>query len=991
MTSVNNFTLFLLFLFISIINFTADLSAQCTENYQWVKKQDICGDPNNGSTTILFENTAVPCNPGNGNMDLHVYYFINPGPAQAPSIYDPLQGVPFETTTPLPNSLLTYLGSINAPDLCASGYFFTHSFVNSMACSGNDVTFFLIPWDRDLDSDNDGVFGEYNQTGTTCAIEREEFTILGAPCNPLLECTIEREPETCDGGPGFATVSASGGVMPYSYVWSNGSTSPTATGLQSGTHYVTVTDAAGCTKETFTFINPPNAALVCSLTPTNVSCNGGADGSITASVIVPGTGCDSLAYIWSTGDTTLTITGLMAGTYTLTVSSVECCPTECTITITEPPVLINVIGNIVSNVCAGSSDGSAVGTGVGGVPPYSYNWSNGTTDQIVTGLPAGTYVLTITDAQGCTATNAMMIIDGPVLMTNVTSNDVTCNGNEDGELTATATNPNNPVTYTWSDGQNSQTATGLSPGTYTVTVTDAQGCTGTASGTIGEPNKLSATVAITDEWCGVTLGEATVTASNGTSGYMYVWSDGQTSSTATGLAAGEYSVTVLDSKGCCILLSVIVGLDDCDLCTEAENGVIDICTILATDPSHPIGMLDCDNGGVINATECANGGDPLDPSDDCSIAESTSMDICAEITSNPDSPFATLDCDEGGVTNEVECATGADPFDPQDDCQSALDAELNLCELINYDMNHPLATLDCDNGGISNYIECVEGAGDPSDPIDDCYSAVIADVDLCAIIDGDPAHPWASLDCDNGGIPNLEECVNGADPADPIDDEIYAPEFCVEAVLGIVDICDTLSVDPSHPLSTLDCDGDGVTNEDECTDGTDPLDPCDFEEASISGPITADQSGCDNLCPDLTPVTTILPGNIAGISAVEVAVEITELNNIDTDGSIIVVRVPSDPRLAFSWDPGLMMAALTPVQNSDWNYQGDNGIVRTWIYQGPSLVIGAGATSAFGFQAIYDPQFTDGQTTITASIVPFGGGECNILNDTDSERLVYFE
>lgn len=989
MTNVNNFTLFLLFLFAIIVNIDGKISAQCTENYEWVKKEDICGDPNGGPSTILFINNAVPCNPGNGNLDLHVYYFINPGPAQAPSIYDPLQGVPYVTTTPLPNSFLTYLGSINAPDLCATGYFFTHSFINSVACSGSNVTFFLIPWDRDLDSDGDGVFGEYNQVGSTCAIAREEFSILGAPCNPVLSCTIDRESETCDGGPGSAAISVSGGLAPYTYQWDNGSTDSIATGLPSGTHYVTVTDAAGCTKTNFAYVGPPNASITCTSTSTNVTCNGGNDGSITASFVVPGTGCDSLSYIWSTGDTTLTLTGLSAGTYTITVTALECCPAECAITITEPPALINVIGNIVNSSCAGSSDGSAVGTGVGGVPPYVYEWSNGSTNQIITDLPAGSYSLTITDDHGCTATNSALIADGPILVATMTSVDVSCEGSGDGELTVAVANAINPITYTWSNGQSSQTATGLSPGTYMVTVVDANGCTNSASGAITEPDKLTATISIIDEWCDVELGEATVTPANGNLPYSYTWSDGQTMSTASGLSAGMYTVSVVDGRGCCLELTLTVGMDDCDLCTEAMAGTIDICVLLAAEPNHPIGTLDCDNGGVMNATECANGGDPLEPSDDCSIAESASLDICAMITANPDSPLATLDCDEGGVINEVECSTGADPFDPTDDCQSALDAELNLCELINYDPNHPFATLDCDEGGIANYIECVEGSGDPADPIDDCYSAVIADIDLCMIIDGDPAHPWATLDCDEGGIPNLEECLNGGDPSDPVDDS--TPEYCIEAILGIVDICDTLSVDPDHPLSTLDCDGDGVTNEDECVDGTDPLDPCFFVDTSITLPVTADLSDCENLCPDLTPVTTILPGNIAGISSVEVAVEITELNLIDTDGSAIVIRMPSDPRFTFSWNPNLTMAALTPVQNMDWTYLGDNGIVRTWIYNGSTLIIQGGMTSSFGYQAMYDPQSTDGQTTITASIVPFGGGECNILNDTDSERLVYFE
>jgi len=214
---------------------------------------------------------------------------------------------------------------------------------------------------------------------------------------------------------------------------------------------------------------------------------------------------------------------------------------------------------------------------------------------------------------------------------------------------------------------------------------------------------------------------------------------------------------------------------------------------------------------------------------------------------------------------------------------------------------------------------------------------------------------------------------------------------CVEVIINNQDICDILIVTTNDPLSMIDCDGDGVLNVDECADGTDPLDPCDYEDGSITVPVTADQTDCPVPCPNLTPIMTILPGNIAGFSAVDVAVQVSEVDSIDTDGSIIIVRIPSDPRLIFVWSISLTQAALVPVQNADWNYLGNNGFVHTWTYNGPGLVIAGEGTAAFGFQSFYDPQSTDGQTTLTATVLPFSGGECDITNNTDSERLVYFQ
>ncbi len=292
-----------------------------------------------------------------------------------------------------------------------------------------------------------------------------------------------------------------------------------------------------------------------------------------------------------------------------------------------------------------------------------------------------------------------------------------------------------------------------------------------------------------------------------------------------------------------------------------------------------------------------------------------------------------------------------------------------------------------DTNGCSSDVSLMVGTQNCS-PCDLGASGLL---DICAEIAADPNHSLATMDCDNGGTDNQTECNNNADPNDPKDDASCPVNFCVDAILGNLDICATLNNDPTHELSTLDCDGDGVLNAAECTGQTNPVDPCDFVDTSITDPITADQSDCENLCPDLTPITTILPGNIAGGSVVNVAVELTELNGFDTDGSGILVRMPSDPRLAFVWDPFLTSIALIPVNNSDWNYLGDNGVVHTFQYVGNGTVIAGSSTTAFGFTSIYDPQNTDGQTTITASLVPFSGGECFVLNNSDSERLVYFQ
>ncbi|MCP4082722.1 MAG: adhesin, partial [Planctomycetaceae bacterium] len=177
------------------------------------------------------------------------------------------------------------------------------------------------------------------------------------------------------------------------------------------------------------------------------------------------------------------------------------------------------------------------------------------TNATATGLSAGTYTVTVTDVQGCTDSDNATVTE-PATALSVTaaeSKKVTCNGGSDGEATATPTGGWAGYSYLWDDGQTNATATGLSAGTYTVTVTDAQGCTDSDNATVTEPaTALSVTAAESKKvTCnGGSDGEATATPTGGWAGYSSSWDDGQTNATATGLSAGTYTVTVTDAQGC---------------------------------------------------------------------------------------------------------------------------------------------------------------------------------------------------------------------------------------------------------------------------------------------------------------------------------------------------------------------------------------------------------------------------------------------------------
>ena len=627
---------------------------------------------------------------------------------------------------------------------------------------------------------------------------------------------------------GTATVGVTGGSDPYNYEWNDGQSTAIATGLMVGSYTVTVIDVDGCSATGSIMVNEDQTIVVVQITQTGVSCNGDADG--TAQATVAG-GIAPYSYDWSAnanGQTTAMISNLTAGTYTLTVTDSKGCSGTGMVDVSSPDVLGIGLSDVDLS-CGASTGGAAITAVTGGTSPYSYSWSNGASTSSITGLTAGTYAVTVTDDNGCTESGSVIIDAYSALQVSIVSTNITCFGNVDGSATVMALGGLAPYSYMWNNGAMTSIISGLSAGAYTVTVTDDTGCDGTAAVMITEPSKITTAIAVQDVSCGgVNDGTATVQAGNGTAPYTYQWdaaAGNQTTATATGLMTGTYTVSITDANGCLVLLSAIVNKVACSPCDEATNSPAGICGILATSPNDPIGTEDCDNGGIDNTTECANGGDPNDTSDDCQSAQTGGIDICLLINGDPTHPFASVDCDNGGVSNIEECNSGENPFDSSDDCQTALDEQLNICILIAYNQNHPLAALDCDNGGIDNFTECTNG-GDPANPADDCEVAADTGVDICAII-ASGSHPWTSLDCDNGGVSNGDECAVGGDPSDPADDNSCSTTVCEDAIADNTDICAVITADPTHPLATEDCDNGGIDNATECANNGDPLEASD--------------------------------------------------------------------------------------------------------------------------------------------------------------------
>lgn len=308
----------------------------------------------------------------------------------------------------------------------------------------------------------------------------------------------------------------------------------------------------------------PNPILASAIA-VDVLCAGDATGDVDLSV---SGGTAPYAYAWSNGATTEDLNAVPAGTYTVTVTDAGNQTATASATVNEPsPVSVGVSSSAVS--CNGGSDGTATAMASGGTSPYAYSWSNGGNTATISGLAAGSYSVTVTDANGCTGTASLDVSEPAGLAVSVSSTDATCNGDSDGSISASVAGGTAPYTFAWSNGGTAATISGLSVGNYTVTVTDANGCTGSASVSVGEPAAVNISTQVVDASCGQADGSASASASGGTAPYSYAWSNGGNTASISGLAAGTYSVTATDANGCTGTGTV----------TVAEGAPVDSCEI----------------------------------------------------------------------------------------------------------------------------------------------------------------------------------------------------------------------------------------------------------------------------------------------------------------------------------------------------------------------------------------------------------------------------
>jgi uncharacterized repeat protein (TIGR01451 family) len=387
------------------------------------------------------------------------------------------------------------------------------------------------------------------QNGCT---QTDDVTVFPGPAIPNAAFSVQDV--SCTGQLGGIALTMSQGTAPYNYAWSNGSTEQNLININQGTYSVTVTDALSCNyyaeiivKETPTItLNAQTTAPSCLVD------NGTIDLAVTG-LFGP------FEYAWSNGASTQDISNLSPGTYTVTVTYAGAtCTQTLSVTLSNNSGL--VLSTVVTNAitCAGVN-GLIDLTVTGGTAPYTYQWSDGETDQDADPQVVGTYTVTVVDALGCTAVTSAVVGDTPALsLSTLVFGDV-CGANG-GMIDLTVTGGVSPYTYAWSTGYLFQDLLNLTQGTYTVTVTDFAGCTKTVSGTILQSSGITVTLNPTDATCTGSNGSITSMVSGGNQPYTYLWSTGNTTVNLLGIPGGMYTVTVTSNSGNCIqTASVVVG------------------------------------------------------------------------------------------------------------------------------------------------------------------------------------------------------------------------------------------------------------------------------------------------------------------------------------------------------------------------------------------------------------------------------------------------
>lgn len=428
----------------------------------------------------------------------------------------------------------------------------------------NAVAPYTIQWStgaltEDISSLVPGVYSVTVSDANNCS-ETSTFTV-GNNANGFAISSSSITDETCGNSNGAIDVTLAGGNPSYTFNWSNGSSSQNIQGLTAGTYTLTATDANGCIiDQSFSVVNNAGSLNVTGQTSSAI-CN--VDNGSIIQTISGANG--SLTYLWSNGAITQNISNIAPGIYSCTITDASSCSVTNSYTVGQNTGNVALTGTLVTNEICNNNQGAINITVTGS--GLTYFWSNGATSEDLTGLSAGNYSCTATNASGCSVTTGSITVinsPGTLVVSNQSVTDALC-GNNGGAVDVNIFGGQAPYTYLWSNGITTQDLTSLSAGIYTLQISDNNGCSLAHSVTIdNSPGTLAISASVlTHESCiaGVgTNGQGAINLSvtGGSNPITYLWSNGATTQDLTNLTDGNYSVTINSFGGCSLTQSFTI-------------------------------------------------------------------------------------------------------------------------------------------------------------------------------------------------------------------------------------------------------------------------------------------------------------------------------------------------------------------------------------------------------------------------------------------------
>lgn len=498
-------------------------------------------------------------------------------------------------------------------------------------------------------------------TDANNCITSKQF-VINEPARLILSTSSTKA--GCSLSNGSASVTVTGGTLPFTYLWSpGGMQASSANGIAAGSYSVAVTDSNNCISIASLSVSNTTGPSASLLTTQSVNCFGGNNGK--AEIKING-GVSPYTINWRPfGGTSLIADSLSAGSYSVTVRDSNNCLTAIPVVISQSPRLNSTITPSLPS-CNGGADGSAIGIISGGIPPYNFSWSSGDTTALATGLSKGSYTLSVTDANGCITSFNTIIGEPTPVNLNLFSAPVNCYGRNDGFAAVVASGGTPGYSYLWSNGYTYYSGTNFFAGNYTVTVTDAHGCKTDTSVNISEPAQIVITATSVAESCrNLSDGQATVNVTGGIPPYTFSWWPiGGNGSTATNLPSGGYDIVVEDHNGCRHKINANVGspapihyatfFSDVK-CNGGNDGSARVTTSGGTPP-YTYFWSNGSNGNIVSNLQAGTYSVVITDNNSCTAE--TTVDVNQPPPLNPTILISSSVCIGQSATISVQCTGG---------------------------------------------------------------------------------------------------------------------------------------------------------------------------------------------------------------------------------------------------------------------------------------------------------------------------------------------